>query len=175
MRPIPAPILAKARAEIGRLEYDEEPLPFTRLALEFQLHVQTLQRAVRHGRLKATLSTRSAFGRPIYLATRAAVASFIANHSRRNNGGTPSWGSNLPPVPSDYDLQLRVLRHRLQLSQSELATRIGAAQRAVVYQWESRRRTPSAVFWQRVQGLGGPGAEPRLRQNSEEKTRSRGC
>lgn len=152
MRAVPAPILAKARVEIERRACDEELLPFTRLGREFQLHVQTLQRAVRHGRLKATLSTRSAFGRPIYLATRAAVASFIANHSRRDAGDSPA-ASNLPNVPSDYDLQLRVLRCRLRLSQSELAVRIGAARKAVVYQWESRKRTPSPVFWQRVQSL----------------------
>jgi hypothetical protein len=31
-----------------------------------------------------------------------------------------------------------------------LARRIGAAGKAVVYQWESRKRTPSPVLWQRV-------------------------
>ena len=30
---------------------------------------------------------------------------------------------------------------------------IGAAGKAVVYQWEARKRTPSPVFWQRVQEL----------------------
>jgi DNA-binding transcriptional regulator YiaG len=57
-------------------------------------------------------------------------------------------------VPADYDQQLRALRHRLRLTQSELAMRIGAAQTAVVYQWESRKRTPSPVFWERVLQLG---------------------
>jgi DNA-binding transcriptional regulator YiaG len=35
-----------------------------------------------------------------------------------------------------------------------LAERVGAANKAVVYQWESRRRRPSPVLWQRVQTLG---------------------
>ena len=39
------------------------------------------------------------------------------------------------------------------MSQSRLAHRIGAAGKAVVYQWESRRRVPSPVFWRRVEEL----------------------
>jgi len=155
VRPIPPPILTRAREVIEHRAHEKEFLPFTRLGREFQLHVQTLQRAVRHGRLEAILSTRSAFGRPIYLATRAAVASFIGNHSRRPHVVASPRGLKLPIVPSDYDVQLRALRHRLQLSQAELAVRIGAARKAVVYQWESRKRTPSPVFWQRVQRLTG--------------------
>jgi hypothetical protein len=34
-----------------------------------------------------------------------------------------------------------------------LARRIGAAGKAVVYQWESRKRTPSPVLWQQVMRL----------------------
>ena len=30
---------------------------------------------------------------------------------------------------------------------------VGAAGKAVVYQWEAWKRTPSPVFWQRVQEL----------------------
>jgi transcriptional regulator with XRE-family HTH domain len=56
----------------------------------------------------------------------------------------------LPVVPTDYDEQLRVLRQQLRLTQGALARRIGAAGKVVVYQWESRRRTPSPVLWQRV-------------------------
>jgi hypothetical protein len=46
-------------------------------------------------------------------------------------------------VPVDYDRQLRSLRRALRLTQSALAERIGAANKAVVYQWESRKRVPS--------------------------------
>ena len=41
----------------------------------------------------------------------------------------------------------------LKLTQAALAQRIGAAGKAVIYQWESRKRTPSPVFWQRIQAL----------------------
>ena len=34
-----------------------------------------------------------------------------------------------------------------------LATLVGASRKAVVYQWEARKRTPSALFWQRLAAL----------------------
>jgi DNA-binding transcriptional regulator YiaG len=45
------------------------------------------------------------------------------------------------------------LRQCLNLSQAQLAARPGAANAAVVYQWESRKRTPSPVFWKAVAQL----------------------
>ena len=54
------------------------------------------------------------------------------------------------PAPPDYDTHLVQLRRRFGLSQAELAERIGAASKAVVYQWESRKRRPSQVLWRRV-------------------------
>lgn len=39
------------------------------------------------------------------------------------------------------------------MSQARFADLVGAARKAVVYQWESRKRTPSPVFWQRIQAL----------------------
>ena len=59
-----------------------------------------------------------------------------------------------PSVPRDVDARLKRLRRRLRLTQRDLARRIGAANKAVVYQWESRQRTPSPVFWKRVEALG---------------------
>jgi DNA-binding transcriptional regulator YiaG len=56
-------------------------------------------------------------------------------------------------VPTDYDRQLRRVRLGLRLSQSQFAKLIGAANKAVVYQWETRKRRPSPVFWQRIQDL----------------------
>ena len=53
----------------------------------------------------------------------------------------------------EYETGLRARGRRLGLSQSRLAHRIGAAGKAVVYQWESRRRVPSPVFWRRVEEL----------------------
>jgi hypothetical protein len=60
----------------------------------------------------------------------------------------------LPSVPHDYDKRLKNLRHTFGLTQESLAHQIGAANKAVVYQWESRQRTPSPVFWQRVETPG---------------------
>ena len=51
------------------------------------------------------------------------------------------------------DVRLKILRSEFELSQPALARLIGAAGKAVVYQWESRKRTPSPVFWQRIQEL----------------------
>jgi len=56
-------------------------------------------------------------------------------------------------IPIDYDRQLKRLRRNLRLTQTALAVRIGAAGKAVVYQWESRKRKPSPVFWRRVLAL----------------------
>ena len=60
-----------------------------------------------------------------------------------------TWAS----VPDDYDGQIRALRRARGLSQAQLATLVGAARKAVVYQWEARKRTPSPVFWQRITAL----------------------
>ena len=45
-------------------------------------------------------------------------------------------------MPADYDVQIRALRRARGLSQAQLATLVGAAHKAVVYQWEARKRTP---------------------------------
>ena len=56
------------------------------------------------------------------------------------------------PVPADWAPRLRQVRADLGLTQTQLAQRIGAAGKAVVYQWESRKRRPSPVFWTRMVG-----------------------
>ena len=45
-------------------------------------------------------------------------------------------------VPDDYAVKLRGLRLWLRLTQSDVARRIGAASKAVIYQWESGKRRP---------------------------------
>src|SRR5262249_31722809 len=112
------------------------------------VHERTLRAAARSGRLVVHFSSRSAYGRPVRLASRVAAAEFM----RRYDGQCYSRyaARSSPPdisVPSDYGSQLRGLRHELRLTQSEFARRIGAAGKAVVYQWETR---PSPVFWRRV-------------------------
>ena len=47
-------------------------------------------------------------------------------------------------------MQIRTFRRARGLSQGQLATLVGAARKAVVYQWEARKRTPSPPFWQRI-------------------------
>src|SRR5437899_10368457 len=64
---------------------------------------------------------------------------------------SPAAGLNAFPapcvVPDDFDRLLRALGARLQLTQSGLGERVGAAHKAGVYQWESRRRRPSPALW----------------------------
>ena len=154
LRPVPTPMLLRARAMVADHARQTELLPLAQLAKELHVHVRTLQAAARTGRLQVTFSSRSAFGRPIGLATRAAGQVFMRTDYRRYGGQSPATVP-LPSVPDDYDARLKRLRRRLRLTQDDLARRIGAANKAVVYQWESRKRTPSAVFWKRVEALGG--------------------
>ena len=55
-------------------------------------------------------------------------------------------------MPEDYDVQIRAVRRARGLSQAQLATLVGAAHKAVVYQWEgadapSTMRTVSTLTW----------------------------
>jgi DNA-binding XRE family transcriptional regulator len=56
-------------------------------------------------------------------------------------------------VPADYAHRLRCIRRELGFTQQQLAVKIRAARKAVIYQWESGKRRPSPVFWQRIQDL----------------------
>ena len=85
-------------------------------------------------------------------ASRAAGEQFVARHYRCFSG-QEVCPNPLPTVPHDYDEQLRDLRRRKSLTQAALARRIGAAGKAVIYQGESRKRTPSPVLWQRIREL----------------------
>ena len=136
------------------------------LALEFHIHPRTLRAAARDGRLHVHFSTRSVFGRPVRLATRAAVDEFMRRHYRQRYS---RYASPLPPpsvtvVPPNFGSRLIGLRLRLHLTQAELARRIGAANKAVVYQWESGKRTPSPAFWTRVEELAASNGANSLRQ-----------
>ncbi len=148
-RAIPIGVMQRARLLVADLDRQNELLPLEQLASSLNVHVRTLQAAARTGRLEAQFSVRSVFGRPLRLATRAAGARFMATFYRRFNGQTKCTAP-LPVVPDDYNHQLTALRLRLRLTQAELALQVGAAGKAVVYQWESRKRRPSPVLWQRV-------------------------
>lgn len=139
---------------VTQLARDTEPLPLDQLACELGVHQRTLRAAARTGRLEIEFSSRSVFGRPIRRATRQAAAVFMERYYRKSYSRFAI--KPLPPnthVPLDYSRRLRQLRRRLGLTQTQLATSIGAAGKAVIYQWESEKLRPSPVFWRAVEGL----------------------
>ncbi len=152
-RATPPKILARARA-LATHRDDHALLPLPVLALLVGVHVKTLRAAARDGRLPVTYDTRTTFRRLRARATPAAARAF-----RRSYYGRPArpidrrapltWAS----VPDDYDVQIRVLRRERGVSQAQFAATIGAAGKAVVYQWEARKRCPSPVFWCRIMDL----------------------
>ena len=148
-RATPLKILARARALAAHRD-DHELLPLPVLALLIGVHVKTLRAAARDGRLPVTYDNKTTFRRLRGRATLATARQFRHSYfgrqvRRADRREPPSWAS----VPDDYDVQIRALRRARGLSQAQLATLVGAAQKAVVYQWEARKRTPSPVFWQR--------------------------
>lgn len=164
-RGVPGEVMERARLlvanyQLGRLDKPAndlnvsvvaEFLSLDHLASEIGVHPRTLRAAARTGRLEVQFLVRSVFGRPIRVATRAAGHAFKEQHYCRYGGQCPAVAP-LPVVPSDYDERLKVVRRDLGMTQEALAARIGAAGKAVVYQWESRKRTPSPVLWERVVG-----------------------
>lgn len=154
-RPVPAPVLQKARAAVAQHARRTEPLALDRLACELKVHIRTLQAAARTGRLEVQFGSKSVFGRPVRFATRSAGEKFIATHYRKF-AGHEARPSPLVETPDDFPEQLISLRRRLRMTQGALAECIGAAGKAVVYQWESRKRTPSPIFWERIMGLECP-------------------
>jgi DNA-binding transcriptional regulator YiaG len=142
-------MMQQAAAAIHEHKRRQELLPLDQLATVLNVHIRTLQAAARTGRLEAHFSVRSAFGRPIRRASIAAGERFLALYYRRYTG-QPVCPLPLPSVPANFDQCVRDLRHRSQLTQAALARRIGAGGKAVVYQWESQKRRPSPVFWQRL-------------------------
>ncbi len=153
LRPTPDEILEQLSIAVAQAIRDNQPLNLPDLATELNVHVRTLQAAARTGRLEVEYSTRSVFGRPLRLSTRAAGKRFLRTYYKRY-GGQPVGSFELPrPVPADCQHRLRELRLRLHISLREMAELVGAANRAVVYQWESGKRVPSPIFWDRISKL----------------------
>ena len=125
------------------------------LAIELGVHVRTLRDAARSGRLAVTYDNRVVFRNAVPRTTMAAGRAFIQRYYKQSYSRYAPKPQ--PPeqirVPTDYDRRLLQVRRHLRLTQTELAKRVGAAGKAVVYQWESRRRTPSPVLWERIEGL----------------------
>ena len=153
-RPTPDAIVLRAQALTAKRSPPEQ-LPLQRLAQHLQVHVRTLRAAAHDGRLAVTFGTRPYFGRLTATATREAGAEFMATWYRRTYG---RGRRRLIPVcrlhvPENYAARVIGLRRRLGFSQQQLAARVGAAGKAVVYQWESGKRRPSPVFWLRIERL----------------------
>jgi DNA-binding transcriptional regulator YiaG len=153
-RPAPEAVVNQARSlKAKRSLHDRVPLQV--LADELHVHVRTLRAAAHDGRLAATFDPRPFFGKLTATATREAGARFMATWYRRTYG---RGRRRLVPVcrltvPSNYGATLVGLRYRLGLSQQQLAAKVGASGKAVVYQWESGKRKPSPVFWLRIERL----------------------
>ncbi len=152
-RATPPKMLVRARV-LATHRNDQELLPLPVLALLIGVHVKTLRAAARDGRLQVTYDTKTTFRRLRARATLAAATQFCRAYYGRQVRPTdrrepPRWAN----VPGDYDVQIRALRRARGLSQEQLATLVGAARKAVVYQWEARKRTPSPLFWQRLERL----------------------
>ena len=149
----PPQLLTRARTLAGYPD-DTVLLPLPVLALMIGVHVRTLHAAARSGRLGVAYDTRTTFRRLRPRATLKHALDFRRHYygTQRRPPATPvplTWAS----VPEDYDVQLKALRRHLDISQAGFARLVGAAGKAVVYQWEARKRTPSPLFWQRVHEL----------------------
>ena len=161
-RATPPKMLARARALATHCD-DHALLPLPVLALLVGVHVKTLRAAARDGRLPVTYDTRTTFRRLRARATPAGARAFRRSYYGRtvrpdDRCAPLTWAS----VPSDYDEQIRAVRRARGLSQAQLATLVGAAHKAVVYQWEARKRTPSPLFWQKIAALLVPAVSPSI-------------
>jgi DNA-binding transcriptional regulator YiaG len=150
----PATIVARA-FELANSDPGTLPMPLSQLARELRVSEVTLRRAARTGRLAVIVDAPRFLGKPFLRATREAGAAFMTVFYRQTSRWTTSSvpAIVLPDVPPDYDRRLRQLRVGLHVTQSELATKVGAAGKAVIYQWESRKRKPTAIMWRRVLNL----------------------
>jgi DNA-binding transcriptional regulator YiaG len=168
-------VILRAREAASNADRDREPVTLQQLANELGVNVHTLRDATRDGRLTVQFQKRSIFGKPARRVTRIEGREFLKNGYGRRRG-IANRSCPLIAVPNDYSHQLKRLRRRLGLTLSELATKIGAANKAVIYQWESRKRRPSPVLWREVHKLiaarvvSSAGIEPRLIRNSPRTT-----
>jgi DNA-binding transcriptional regulator YiaG len=153
-RLVPDSWLDKARA-IATTKDPNRLWSLRELATELGVHVRTLRDAARSGRLDVVYENRVVFRNPVPRAKLAAGCRFIEQYYRRSYSRFAARppAPERPNVPSDWDRQLVRIRRELRLTQTHLAEKVGAASKAVVYQWESRKRKPSPVFWKRIEAL----------------------
>ena len=125
------------------------------LAIELGVHVRTLRDAARTGRLDVVYGNRVVFRNPLPRARLAAGRAFMERYYRQSYSRfapRPHAPDRLN-IPPDWARRLVRIRRELPVTQARLAEQIGAAGKAVVYQWESGKRKPSPVFWRRIQEL----------------------
>ena len=153
-RAVPDAWLDKAR-ELATIEDPRRLWSLRELAAELGVHVRTLRDAARSGRLDVTYENRVVFRNPVPRATMAAGRAFMERYYKRSYSrfALKPLVPQQTHVPSDCARRLREARQCLRLTQTELATAIEAASKAVVYQWESGKRRPSPVFWKRIEQL----------------------
>jgi DNA-binding transcriptional regulator YiaG len=153
-RAVPDAWLTRARelaaAKDPRRLWSLEPL-----AAELGVHVRTLRDAARRGRLEVTYGNRVVFRNPVPRATLTAGRAFLERYYRQSYSrfAPKPCPPERTPVPSDWARQLLRIRRELGLTQARLAEQIGAAGKAVVYQWESGKRKPSSVLWKKIEQL----------------------
>ena len=153
-RAVPDAWLDKAR-ELAAAEDPRRLWSLQELATELGVHVQTLRRRRPKRSIEGYLRNRVAFGNPIPKSTIQAGRAFFEHYYRR------SYSRSAPKprtpqrtlVPVDCARRILEVRRRLRLTQTQLAKQIGAAGKAVVYQWESAKRKPSRLFWEKIEGL----------------------
>src|SRR6202521_5733668 len=112
LRPLPPHMLQRATVAVTEHTRNAELLSLDQLAREFSVHQRTLRAAARTGRLTVTFSSRSVFGRPIRVATRAACLAFLRKDYCRYSGQSRVVAPLLS-VPRDYDARLKRLRGTL--------------------------------------------------------------
>jgi DNA-binding transcriptional regulator YiaG len=151
-RPVPPAWVEKAKTLVDEHLASTEWHSLPALAAKLGVHRRTLEAAARRGRLAVRLSSRSVFGRPLQLATRAEGLRFKREHFRVPERTRPGRFAplTLAEAPDDYAARVRGLRLWLDMTLDEFAKQIGAANKAVIYQWESGKRKPSPVFWERI-------------------------
>jgi DNA-binding XRE family transcriptional regulator len=155
-RNVPPGLLAKGQ-DLVRMAGADGLMPLRALARIIHVHPRTLWSAARDGRFKANYDGRTMYRQLIGRASIAEALRFKREcyrkrGARRTLTRTRKWTD----IPHDFHLRIRETRLRLGLSQAGLAALVGAANKAVVYQWETRRRCPSPVFWTRVEELTRP-------------------
>jgi DNA-binding XRE family transcriptional regulator len=153
-RAVPDAWLDKAR-ELAAVEDPHRLWSLQELAAALGVHVRTLRDAARSGRLEVSYENRVVFRNLLPRATMAAGRTFMERYYRQSYSRFAQKPSRpeRAPVPQDYACRLLRVRRDLHLTQTQLAEKIGAASKAVVYQWESGKRKPSPMFWRRIEQL----------------------